>query len=231
MIEVSGVFFLLFLRVIQRVSGVTLDKLSPCPDKTETLKLSLWISISGGGSILVFLLDKLVLGIFLDLSTLFSVSFIWVDLYVIELDQSTIHSFLGKCCRQANRRATLSALWIFIHQGSCKNLGTAVAYEINSRVQIRCLTSVNTNSHKSTAHLQIVMLINQQPCWVSNTGVVCWYPPLFLSSNSLTRNCLAPPFVTLFYDPAPKWWNVTLQLNRPSWIFLCACTFLVVSTF
>ena len=34
MIEVYGVFFLLFLRVIRRVSGVSLDKLSPCPDKT-----------------------------------------------------------------------------------------------------------------------------------------------------------------------------------------------------
>ena len=40
-IEVSGVFFILFLRVIQIVSCVTLDKRSPCAEKTETLKLSL----------------------------------------------------------------------------------------------------------------------------------------------------------------------------------------------
>ena len=65
---------------IQRISGVTLDKISPCPDKTETLKLSLWISISEGFSILALLLDKLVLGKDLDLYTMFSVSVIWVDL-------------------------------------------------------------------------------------------------------------------------------------------------------
>ena len=74
MIKVSVVLFILFLIGIQRVSGVTLDKLSPCPDKTETLKFFLWISISEGFSILVLLLDKLVLGIVLDLSTVFSVS-------------------------------------------------------------------------------------------------------------------------------------------------------------
>ena len=74
MIEVSGSFFLLLLLVILIISGDTLYKLSPCPDKTEALKLSLWISISEGLSIPVLLLDKLVLGIDLRLSTVFSVS-------------------------------------------------------------------------------------------------------------------------------------------------------------
>ena len=74
MVEVSGVLFILFLQGIQRISCVTLDKLSPFPDKTETLKSSLWISISEDFYILVLLLDKLVLGIYLDLSTVFSVS-------------------------------------------------------------------------------------------------------------------------------------------------------------
>ena len=71
MIVVSGVFFILFLRGIQRISGVTLDKLSPFPNKIETLKLSLWISISEGFSILVLLLDKSEFGIEPDLSTVF----------------------------------------------------------------------------------------------------------------------------------------------------------------
>ena len=64
--------------------GVTLDKLSPCSDKTETPKLSLWISISEGFYILVILLDKLVLGIELDLFTVFSMPVIWIklDLYI-----------------------------------------------------------------------------------------------------------------------------------------------------
>ena len=76
----SGVFFLLFLRGIQRISGVTLDEIYPCPGKTETLKLSLWISISKGFSILVLLLDKIFLITDLDLSTVLSVSVLWVDL-------------------------------------------------------------------------------------------------------------------------------------------------------
>ena len=38
--EVYGVFFMLFLRGIKILSGVTLAKVSPCPEKTETLKLS-----------------------------------------------------------------------------------------------------------------------------------------------------------------------------------------------
>ena len=42
----SGVFFLLLLRGIQRVSGVSLDKISSCPYKPETVQLSLWIYIS-----------------------------------------------------------------------------------------------------------------------------------------------------------------------------------------
>ena len=82
MIKVSGFFFRLFLRGIRRVSGVTLDKLSPCPDKTETLKFSFQMSISEGFSILLLLLDKLFIGIDLDLFTVFSVSVIWVDLDV-----------------------------------------------------------------------------------------------------------------------------------------------------
>ena len=76
MIKVSEVFFLLSLPGILCWSGVTLDKLSSCPDKTETLKLYFQISISEGFSILVLLLDKLVLGIDLDLSTVFYVSVI-----------------------------------------------------------------------------------------------------------------------------------------------------------
>ena len=58
-----GVFFILLLREIRRIYSVTLDKLYPCQEKTETLKLYLWISISVGFSILVLLLDKSVLGI------------------------------------------------------------------------------------------------------------------------------------------------------------------------
>ena len=83
MIEVSEVFFILFLQGICCWSGVTLDKLSPCPDKTETLKLSLQISIYLGFSILVLLLDKKVLEIDPDLATVFtvfSVPVLWVDL-------------------------------------------------------------------------------------------------------------------------------------------------------
>ena len=53
MIEVSGFLFLLFLRGIQRVSGVTPDKIYPCTYKSETLKLSLGISISEAFYILV----------------------------------------------------------------------------------------------------------------------------------------------------------------------------------
>ena len=41
MIGVSGVFYILFLLIIQRVSGVSLDKLSPSPYKIETLKFPL----------------------------------------------------------------------------------------------------------------------------------------------------------------------------------------------
>ena len=80
MIEVSEVFFILFLRGIRRVYGVTLDKLSPCPDKTEKLIFSLQKSISESFSIMVLLLDKLVLGIYLNLFTMFYVSVLKVDL-------------------------------------------------------------------------------------------------------------------------------------------------------
>ena len=83
MIKVSGVFFTLLLRGIRCWSGVTLDKLYLFPDKTETLKLSLQISISEGFSILVLLLDKTVIEIDLYLATVFTVfylSVLWVDL-------------------------------------------------------------------------------------------------------------------------------------------------------
>ena len=70
----SEAFFILFLRGIQRVSVVTLGKLSPCPDKTETLKLSLQIYIFKGFSIMVLLLDKLILGIDPNLFTVVYVS-------------------------------------------------------------------------------------------------------------------------------------------------------------
>ena len=41
MIEVSGVFFILFFIGIRRVSDVSLDKLSSNPDKLKTLKFPL----------------------------------------------------------------------------------------------------------------------------------------------------------------------------------------------
>ena len=44
--EVYRAFFFLLLRGIKILSGVAFVKISPCQDKTETLKLSLWISIS-----------------------------------------------------------------------------------------------------------------------------------------------------------------------------------------
>ena len=80
MIKVYVVFFILFLQGIRIISGVTLDKLSPFLDKTETLKFPcehLFLMIF---SILVLLLDKLVLGIELDLSTVFSMSVILEDI-------------------------------------------------------------------------------------------------------------------------------------------------------
>ena len=46
-IESFGVLFLLFFRGIRITSSDTLDRLSLCPDKTETLKFSVWVSISG----------------------------------------------------------------------------------------------------------------------------------------------------------------------------------------
>ena len=59
-----------------------LDKLSPCPYKTERLKLFLQISFSMGFSVLVTLLDKLVLEKYLYLFSVFTVlyvSFLLVD--------------------------------------------------------------------------------------------------------------------------------------------------------
>ena len=58
-----------------RISGVLLYKLFPCPDKPETLKLSLSICISERFSILVLLLEQFDLGIDLDLSTVFFCQF------------------------------------------------------------------------------------------------------------------------------------------------------------
>ena len=69
----SEVLFLLFLRGMCCWSGVTLDKLSLCPEKIEELKLSSQISISEVFPILVLLLDEPVLEIDLDLVTLFDV--------------------------------------------------------------------------------------------------------------------------------------------------------------
>ena len=60
-LEVSGVFFLLSLCVIQIISGVIPDISSPCPEKSERYLLSLRISIYAGVSILLLILDKLVL--------------------------------------------------------------------------------------------------------------------------------------------------------------------------
>ena len=65
--ELSGRFFLSFLRGIWISSVVQIAKLSSCLDKIETLKLSLWIFISEDFSILVLLLDKLFIGVDLDL--------------------------------------------------------------------------------------------------------------------------------------------------------------------
>ena len=76
MIKMSEVLFLLFLQGIRCLYGVTLDKLSPCPYKTETLNLFLKISISEGFSIPVLLLDKLFIEIDLYFFTVFSVSVI-----------------------------------------------------------------------------------------------------------------------------------------------------------
>ena len=77
----SGVF-LFFLQVILIISGVTSDKSYPGKEKPERFLLSLKISISVGFSILVLILDKLVPGLDLDLSTVLTVSVIWVDLYL-----------------------------------------------------------------------------------------------------------------------------------------------------
>ena len=73
-IKVSGVFFFLFFRWIQRISGVKPAKSSPYKEKSEKYLLSLRISISMGFSIPVLVLDKLVTGIYLDLSTVLTVS-------------------------------------------------------------------------------------------------------------------------------------------------------------
>ena len=102
--KVSEGFFILFLLGIRCWSEVTLDTLSICPEKTEILKSSLLISISKVFNILVLFTDKLVVEIDFFLLTVFSVSFLWVDLYLsndfplsdlIMLDVSTF--LLGAC--------------------------------------------------------------------------------------------------------------------------------------
>ena len=102
MIEVSEVFFLLFLQGIQKISGVTLDKLSLCLDKIETIKLSLQISISEGFYSPLLLLNKSVLGIDLDLFTVFYVSVLWVELDLSNdltfsgfIDYGCVYCFIG----------------------------------------------------------------------------------------------------------------------------------------
>ena len=80
MIKVYDVLFPLFLQGRSSWSGVTLDKVSSWPDKMETLKFSLQISIYEGFYILVHLLDKLVIQTDPDLFTVFSVSFHWAYL-------------------------------------------------------------------------------------------------------------------------------------------------------
>ena len=95
--EVYEVLFLLFLQGTLKLSGFTLAKSSPCPDKPETLKFSLSIFISEGFSILVLLLDKLFFGDDLDLSIVsgeyldsLTVSFDVFDFFV----SSTVSIFL-----------------------------------------------------------------------------------------------------------------------------------------
>ena len=70
----SGVLSLLFLQGIRILSGVILARSYLCPDKIEKIPLSLKVSISVGFYILLLLLDKLVLGVDLDLSIELSVS-------------------------------------------------------------------------------------------------------------------------------------------------------------
>ena len=87
MTEMSGVFFLLFLQVIRCLFGVTLARLSPCLDKSETYLLSFSIFIYEGFSMWKLLLDKLFLGVDLDLYIVLSVSvlFFW-GVWTISLD-------------------------------------------------------------------------------------------------------------------------------------------------
>ena len=75
----SEASFILLLQGIRYWYDVNLNKISLCPDKTETLQSSMKISISECFSVLVLLLDKLVLEIDLDLFTVFSVSVIWLE--------------------------------------------------------------------------------------------------------------------------------------------------------
>ena len=60
------------------LSGVTLDKLSPCPDIPERLEFSLRTSISLGFSILILFSDKLAEKIDLELPTYFTVYYVSV---------------------------------------------------------------------------------------------------------------------------------------------------------
>ena len=76
MTKLSGVFFIPFSQGILCLCGVTIAKLYPCLEKSETSLLSPWIFISEGRYIWVLLLDKLVTGIDPDLSALSTVSFL-----------------------------------------------------------------------------------------------------------------------------------------------------------
>ena len=80
--------------VIRCLSCVTLDKLSPYPDKTEIPKLSLQTYISEGFTILVLLLDNLVLEIDLDIFTLLAVFYMSVLLLDPDLSDDLPLSYL-----------------------------------------------------------------------------------------------------------------------------------------
>ena len=83
LIGVSEFLFIIFLRGLRCLSGVTLDKISPCLNIPKSLELSLLTSLFWGFSILVLFSDNLTDEIDLYLLTDFtvsSVSVIWLDL-------------------------------------------------------------------------------------------------------------------------------------------------------
>ena len=71
-------FFSLFLHGISDLYSNILAKVFSCPEKTETLKLSLRIFIFEDFSIWVLLLDRLVTGIDPDLSDFSTMSFLFI---------------------------------------------------------------------------------------------------------------------------------------------------------